>query len=291
MVRKALGRGLDAILPQAAEPEERTPVRTGLEVSITLIDSNPEQPRTRMNEKTLRELAQSIKQNGLIQPLVVKQAGERYQLIAGERRLRASELAGLTTIPVVIKDVSDDDVLVLALIENIQREDLNPLEEAQAYDTLMKQQELTQEELSNAVGKERSTIANMLRLLKLPKYALEGLADGKLTGGHARAILMLEDSPDAMKTLYNLIIQKGISVRNAEEQARAKKETKKTIAKEKPEKYTDPFLKDAERKLCNKLSAKVSINQKSNGKGQITINFASLDDLQRLFETLLLIKY
>ncbi|MBN2135494.1 MAG: ParB/RepB/Spo0J family partition protein [Acidobacteria bacterium] len=291
MVRKALGRGLDTILPISSEERSDLPKSVAQEIPIILIDPNPEQPRTVMDKKALSELSQSIKQQGVIQPLIVKQVGERYQLIAGERRLRACEMAGLSKVPVVIKDIDQDDLLMLALIENIQREDLNPLEEAQAYDTLMKEKNLTQEELSNVVGKERSTIANTVRLLKLPRYAREALSDGQISGGHARTLLMLENDPDAMKNLFNLIVNKGISVREAESFVKKLRETVEKAEKIQREEQTDPYVNDAERKLCDKLSARVKINKDAAGRGSILINFASDEDLQRLFDTLMTIRY
>ncbi len=294
MVRKALGKGLDTILPVSdGEKRETIPQKTSREVPITLIDPNPSQPRTRMNEKGLKELSESIRQQGVIQPLVVKSAGDRFQLIAGERRLRASELAGLASVPVIIKDIDEDDLLVVALIENIQREDLNPIEEAEAYHALQQQKNLTQEELAAAVGKERSTVANALRLLKLPRYALEALTEGEISSGHARALLMLEDRPDRMKQLFNSIIANRLSVRDAENFVKKAKEA--DVEKQEKRKTdtaeADPFIKDAEKKLCERLSAKVAINHKPEGKGQITINYASDGELQRLFDALLSIKY
>jgi len=291
MVRKALGRGLDALLPDRSGEEGRE-LPPGQEIPIDLIDFNPDQPRTSLDSQALKELAQSIKEKGVIQPLVVKQAGDRFQLIAGERRLRACEIAGVNTVPVVVKDVADDELLILALIENIQREDLNAIEEAMAYETLIKQQGLTQEQLSEVIGKDRSTIANSLRLLRLPDYALDALSESKLSGGHARAILMMDDQPAEMKKLFNAIISKGLSVREAESYVKKIKEKKEDIGTvSKIAEEPDPFIKDAEDRLCKRLSTKVNIVRQKSGAGKIILNFASDEDLQRLFELLQKIHY
>ena len=289
MTRKVLGRGLDAILPSVTpQPQERI-FAFGDMIPISLIDPNPDQPRHSMDSQSLKELAQSIKEKGVIQPIIVKKAGVRYQVIAGERRLRASEIAGLSAVPVVIKDIADDDMLLLALIENIQREDLNPVEEARAYESLLKQQGITQEALAEKLGKDRTTITNSLRLLKLPDYILSALIEDKLSGGHARAILTLEDKPQLMRGLFQQIIDKGISVRETEALA---KKLKEDDGSSKPKAQAveiekDPFVKDAERRLCNRLSAKVEIIKSKSGSGKIAINFSSDDELERLFDMLL----
>jgi len=292
MTRKVLGRGLDAILPMVSLQPVEHKSSLGEMIPISLVDPNPEQPRNTMDSESLMELAQSIREKGIIQPIIVKKTGERYQLIAGERRLRAGEIAGLAAIPAVIKDVAADDMLLLALIENIQREDLNPVEEARAYETLLKQKGITQEELASVMGKDRSTITNAIRILRLPEYALLALIEDRISSGHARALLMLEGSPHEMRDLFRKITENGISVREAEALV---KKIKEYSADPKPPKRNtdenpDPFIKDAERRLCNRLSTKVEIAKMKSGAGKIAISFSSEDELERLFDMLLTVR-
>jgi ParB family chromosome partitioning protein len=213
-------------------------------------------------------------------------------LIAGERRLRASEMAGLSAVPAVIKDVAADDMLLLALIENIQREDLNPVEEARAFETLLKQRGITQEALAEQLGKDRTTITNSIRLLKLPEYVLTALIEDKLSSGHARAILTLEDKPQVMRGLFQKVIDKGISVRETEVLAKKLKEEVISVKTRESDREDekDPFTRDAERRLCNRLSTKVEIAKSKSGAGKIYINFSSDDELNRLFEMLLTVR-
>ena len=283
--KKVLGRGLGALIPQRpAEAPAPAPQSAGLmELAIDQIAPNPYQPRKTFNEASIEELARSVRQHGLVQPLVVTRAGEnRYKLIAGERRYRAAQKAGLTTVPVVVKEeMGEGDALQIALIENIQREDLNPIEEALAYHQLHEEFGLTQEEISKQVGKERSTVANFLRLLKLPDNVKKLLASGQLSMGHARALLAVE-STKKQEQLADRVVKRNLNVRQTE--MLASESSPKTV--EKKEKEKDVFTRDAEEKLQRTLRTKVEIDRKRRG-GVIHIRFASEDDLIRLFDDLM----
>src|SRR5947199_5056319 len=235
--KKVLGRGLGALIPQREAP----PAPSGLaEIPLSQISPNPYQPRKSFNEASIDELARSVREHGIVQPLVVTRAGDRYKLIAGERRFRAAQKAGLTSVPAVIKEIAQEgDALQIALIENIQREDLNPIEEAMAYHQLHDDFQLTQEEISRRVGKERSTVANFLRLLKLPEPVKKLLATGELSMGHARALLSL-DSAKKQEKLADRIVRSSLNVRQAEMLASGPTKKKK---REKPK---DVFTRDAE---------------------------------------------
>jgi ParB family transcriptional regulator, chromosome partitioning protein len=276
--KKALGRGLSALIPQKGEP----PVVAGALAQIPLdrISSNPYQPRKIFNEQSLDDLARSVSEHGIVQPLVVSRtADNRYRLIAGERRFRAAQKAGLQSVPAVIKDLQKEgDALQIALIENIQREDLNPIEEANAYHQLHDEFGLTQEEISRRVGKERSTVANFLRLLKLPETVKQRLATGQLSMGHARALLSL-DSAKKQEQLADRIVKNSLNVRQTEMLASA------SPAPSKREKPKDVFTRDAEEKLTKVLRTKVDIARKRRG-GVIHIRFSSEDDLIRIYEDL-----
>jgi len=276
--KKALGRGLSALIPQKGEP----PVVAGALAQIPLdrISSNPYQPRKIFNEQSLDDLARSVREHGIVQPLVVSRtADNRYRLIAGERRFRAAQKAGLQSVPAVIKDLQKEgDALQIALIENIQREDLNPIEEANAYHQLHDEFGLTQEEISRRIGKERSTVANFLRLLKLPETVKQRLATGQLSMGHARALLSL-DSAKKQEQLADRIVKNSLNVRQTEMLASA------SPAPSKREKPKDVFTRDAEEKLTKVLRTKVDIARKRRG-GVIHIRFFSEDDLIRIYEDL-----
>src|SRR5438093_3885015 len=209
MKRKALGKGLSALLP---DPEASPPDETALNVSPDRLEPNPFQPRTLLEPARLEELAASIRESGVIQPLLVRRSGERYQIIAGERRWRAAQQIGLATVPVVVREVPDERLLELALVENIQRQELTPLEEAQAFQRLQEEFRLTQEEVARRVGRERSTIANTLRLLRLPRELRDLLTTGRLDAGHARALLAL-DGAEEQVALGREVARKGLSVR------------------------------------------------------------------------------
>ncbi|GAB5045684.1 ParB/RepB/Spo0J family partition protein [Thermodesulfovibrio sp. TK110] len=267
-MKKALGKGLDALIPKKEE--------TLLEIEIERIIPGESQPRTDFNEEALKELAQSIKEKGIIQPIVVSRVGDgSFRIIAGERRWRAAKLAGLEKIPAVIKDVSTLEAIEIALIENIQREDLDPVETASAFERLLKEFNITQEELSKRVGKDRATIANYLRILKLPDEVRQYLKNGTITMGHAKAILSVED-PQKQIELANMIIKKSLSVRQTEELV-------KKIDKQKPPKKILPEIADLENKLTSELGYKVKILHKGK-KGKLQIFYNSLDELDGILE-------
>jgi ParB family chromosome partitioning protein len=283
--KKVLGRGLGALIPQkaAAEPAPAAPQNGLLLVPIEQIAPNPFQPRKTFNESSIEELARSVREHGIVQPLVVtRTATDKYKLIAGERRYRAAQKAGLTTVPVVVKEMmTEGDTLQVALIENIQREDLNPIEEALAYHQLHEEFGLTQEEISKRVGKERSTVANFLRLVKLPDSVKKLLASGQLSMGHARALLAI-DSTRKQEQLAERVVKKNLNVRQTEMLA---SESSPRSA-EKQEKEKDVFTRDAEDKLTRTLRAKVEIDRKRRG-GVIHIRVGSEDELIRIVDDLM----
>ena len=265
-----LGRGLDSLIPTSDNDDSTKPQSDDLTLDPNLIDPNPHQPRTSFDEAPLAELAASIREYGILQPLLVtKSSGDRYQLIAGERRLRAAKLAGLTRVPVILRTLDEQQKLEMAIIENIQRENLNPLEAALSYRRLMDEFNLSQEDASKKVGKARSTVANALRLLSLPAEIKQGLVDGKITEGHARSILAIEDR-EAQLSFYNSILSEGMNVRQAESHV----QTHSTKVRKK----TDPDQLAAEKKLSETLGTKVRIKTK-----QIIIEYYSPDDLERIF--------
>jgi ParB family chromosome partitioning protein len=277
--KKVLGRGLGALIPQ----REPAPSASGLaEIPLSQISPNPYQPRKIFNEASIDELARSVRQHGIVQPLVVTRAGDRYKLIAGERRFRAAQKAGLTSVPAVIKEIAQEgDALQIALIENIQREDLNPMEEALAYHQLHEDFGLTQEEISQRVGKERSTVANFLRLLKLPEAVKKLLASGQLSMGHARALLAIE-SAKKQEQLAARVVKRNLNVRQTEMLAAATS----TKSEKKPEKEKDVFTRDAEEKLQRALRTKVEIDRRRRG-GVIHLRFGSEDELIRVVDDLM----
>lgn len=293
MARKPLGRGLSALLGEPAEspaaviesPDSSAGVK---EIEVSRISGNPEQPRTRFDAKALDELASSIAANGIVQPIVVRRAGSRYQIVAGERRWRAAQRAGLHKVPVVIKEVSDDKILEIALIENIQREELNPIEEANAYRKLIDTIGLTQEQLSERVGKERSLIATSMRLLKLPEEIQKLIEEGKLTAGHGRALLLTDDKAIQIRTARS-IIEKQMSVREAERTVkRAAAEGSVTVANKHVTQTTDPNVRHAETKLMRSLGTNVKIRPSGKGNsGKIEIEYYSAEDLDRLYSLLM----
>ena len=277
--RKALGRGLSALFPETVIQQDD---KGFFYCPIESISPNPHQPRQNFSDSELTELANSIKEKGVIQPILVSQTRDGFQLIAGERRWRAAQKAGLDKIPVWIRDVSPSEALELAIVENVQRQDLNPIEESSAYQELMKRFNITQESLSKRIGKDRSTIANLLRLLKLPAIIQQDLIDGKLTTGHARALLSVE-SVLVQKKIRNLIIKKSLSVRQAELLV------KKTLASKKPKSQKDEadfYIESLAKDLQESLGTKVDIKRKGE-KGRIIIEFYSDDDLGRLIDRLL----
>ena len=253
-----------------------------LEIETSKIIANPHQPRKYFEENNLKELADSIREHGILQPLVVSKIGNgKYELIAGERRLEASKLVNLKTVPAIIRSVSDQQKLELALVENVQRHNLNPIEEARAYLKLANEFNLTQEEIAQKSGKSRSMIANTLRLLDLPIEIQRGLMEEKITAGHARAILAL-DNPEKQRALYQLILKNGLSVRAAEE--KVKSVTVKSY-KRKNTKRSDPAIQDLENLLQEKLKTKVQI-KKSGRSGKVVIEFYSEEELGKIVKLL-----
>lgn len=278
MSRKALGRGLDALFAPGASLEQDL-----MELDIDRLDPANVQPRSVFKEQKLDELAQSIRSNGVIQPLVVRRNGERFEIIAGERRWRAAQRAGLHKVPCVVKDVAAEEVLELSLIENIQREELNPIEEANAFKRLLEMRELTQEEVARRVGKERSSITNTLRLLKLPLELQKLVEEEKLSMGHARALLSLESSEHQIN-LARQITAHALSVRQTEQLV--KRPTKALRADRKGQTTTgseSANLLAAQAKLSKRLSAPVKIRVGKTG-GVIEIKFSSSSDLARVFD-------
>jgi ParB family chromosome partitioning protein len=277
--KKVLGRGLGALIPQKdAQPTGHS--GTALELPIDQITPNPYQPRKTFNDVAIRELSESVRAHGIVQPLLVTRNGGKYQLIAGERRFRAAKLAGLTTVPAIVKDpIVGLGALEIALIENIQREDLNPIEEAMAYQQLHDEFGLTQEEVAKRVGKERSTVANSLRLLRLPDKVKRLVAATQLSMGHARALLSLQGTKQ-QEDLAERIVRDDLSVRQTESIVAPPPPKPK-----KQEADKDVFTRDAEERLRKSLRTKVEIRRKRRG-GTIQIGFASEDELIRLFENL-----
>lgn len=276
--RKALGRGLGALLPSVPAGAAE---KTYMDLPIEEITPNQYQPRTNFDDDSLNELAQSIKSDGVIQPVIVRRSGSGYELITGERRWRAAKRAGLKTIPAVVRDVSEFRTLEWALIENIQRQDLNPLEEATAYASLIDDFHLTQEELAQRVGKDRSSIANYLRLLKLPAEVKEKIERNELTMGHARALISLENAKDQLE-LANRIIAEQLNVRQVESLIRSGIASRKKRRGGPGSAVQDPNMRAAQQRLQEYLGTKVVI-----GPAKIEIHYENPDDLIRIYEKLI----
>lgn len=287
--KQALGRGLSALLKDpenditsVSDKNADKVVGNIVELAIETIEVNPFQPRTNFNEETLRELASSIQELGVIQPITVRKLGfEKYQLVSGERRYRASKLIGLETIPAYVRIANDQESLEMALVENIQRADLDPIEIALSYQRLIDEISLTQEQMSQRVGKKRSTIANYLRLLKLDPIIQTGMRDGFLSMGHGRALVNIENANDQLD-IYKMIITKALSVRETEELVKNYKKVNTieapTKAKDEPPKYVKKGARDFSEYFGHKVEVKVG----SNGKGKITIPFHSEEDFVRI---------
>jgi ParB family transcriptional regulator, chromosome partitioning protein len=282
MTRRALGRGLSALLSDLEPAPQGEDLH---EVDIDLIDPNPDQPRSRFNEDKLEELAQSIRANGLVQPLLLRQAANgRYQIVAGERRWRAAQRAGLRKIHSVVRNIPDSKLLELALIENIQREELNPIEEAAAYQRLIHNLGLTQDEVAQQVGKDRSSIANYLRLLKLPEEVQRMLEDELISMGHARALLGL-DTKDQIRKLASEIAEKKLSVRQTE-QAVKRITSPQSNSERSTASSNDANIRAAELKMKRFLGSQVRIHLSSNG-GRIEIDFGSASELDRIYSIIM----
>lgn len=277
MTKKALGKGLGALISEAkSSSEEKEGV---LELGINEIEPNNNQPRRSFDQNTLVQLSESIKEHGIIQPIIVKKDGDIYRIVAGERRWRAARLLGLKKIPAIVRDFSNKQVMEIALIENIQREDLNPIEEAEAYERLLKEHNMTQEEISNSIGKSRPAIANSLRLLTLSENIKNFLITGQITSGHARTLLSLE-SQEEQERICKEIIEKNLSVRETEKLV---KSIKNNYNEKKAEKKQNYEFEKAEEDLQNILGTKVKIINK-NKKGKILIEYYSNEELNRLIE-------
>jgi ParB family transcriptional regulator, chromosome partitioning protein len=276
--RKALGRGLSALFPESSMIDDE---RGFFYCPVESITPNPLQPRQDFSDSELSELANSIKEKGVIQPVLLTKVKDGFQLIAGERRWRAAQKAGVQKIPAWVRDVSPAESLELALIENIQRKDLNPIEEAMAYQEMIQKSSLTQESLSKRIGKDRSTIANLLRLLKLPDFIQKDIVDGELTSGHARVLAGINSQP-SQKILRDIIIKKALSVRQTESLA---KKMPQPNRKEEPSPEKDFYIESLSRDIEKSLGTKVSIKM-TGKKGKIIIDFYSNDELERLLNIL-----
>jgi ParB family chromosome partitioning protein len=289
--RKALGRGLDALLPEVAAAAAAAPPASGAMVSCPIERVFPQkgQPRQHFDKGALEELAQSIRDKGVLEPLVVRKlpplAGEaavsdRYEIVVGERRWRAAQLAGLREVPIIVRDVSAREAFELALIENLQREDLNPLEVAEAFDRMVREYGHTQEALAERVGKDRTSVANTLRLLKLPPRVRSMIINGELSEGHGRALLGVADA-SSIEALAEKVKASGLSVRATEKLVRGQKKGSSAVQK-------SPSVRDVEERLTRRLGAKVELRVgRSKGKGELVIRYGTLDDLDRILDVIL----
>lgn len=277
MSRKALGRGLRALIPEndAAEGAVR-------QIPIDQIDRNPDQPRKYFDDEQLEELKESIQAHGVLEPIIVRPIEGRYELVVGERRWRAAQLAGLTTIPATVRSLSDREAMELALVENLQREDLNPIEEAEAYKRLMEEFEMTQEQVAERVGKKRSTIANSMRLLEIEPELRAEVAAGRLSAGHAKALLSIGSTSERL-SVAKRAIEEGWSVRAIEEYAR--QNGKKPAPSRRPvlRRVRDPLIQDIEERLQRSLGTKVRVVRQGQ-RGRIEIDYYSQEDMERILE-------
>ncbi len=278
MERKALGKGLGALIPEIAVDSTNRRKEEIIYVQSEQIKPNPFQPREDFNQQSIEELAQSIKEKGVIQPLLVRHQGDNYELIAGERRLRAANIMGLKEIPVIVRDVSDQDSLELALIENVQREGLNPIEEAHAYQHLVDKFQVTQEKISEVLGKSRVSITNTLRLLKLPHEIQDEMKKGRISFAHGRALLEIEDA-NHQRRLAQDVISKGLSVRELENLIKSVRP--KSIKRNMGQGQREPLVAILEEQLQHALATRVRISKRKK-RGHINIEFYSSEDLQRI---------
>jgi ParB family transcriptional regulator, chromosome partitioning protein len=287
--RRALGKGLDSLLPRAQAPAAvPAPEAEGgrpREIPLEQIDRNPFQTRTQMNEEQLAELAASITANGVVQPILVRPlASGRFQLIAGERRWRASQQAGKTTIPAILRQVSDEQAMEITIVENLQRADLNPMEQARAFERLAREFHMTQEQMAQRTGKDRATVANFLRLLRLPATVQSRVESGELSFGHARALLAFEHAEEVEKAAQR-VAALSLSVRQTESYVQGLLHPEKREKKEKPAPVTDPNVRDAQERLQRALGLKVIIED-HNGRGKVIIEYARLEDFDTLLDQL-----
>lgn len=298
-VSRGLGKGLDSLIPMGSSPEKKTESNkegslnqtqkdskaTETVVKITQVEPNREQPRKNFDEDALQELADSIKQFGLLQPILVQDRKSHYEIIAGERRWRAAKLAGLKEVPVIIRDYTDQEIVEISLIENIQREDLNPIEEAQAYKRLLTEFHLKQDEVAERVSKSRTAVTNSMRLLKLCDEVQQMIIDDMLSTGHARALISIED-PEEQYTIAQKIFDEKLSVRDVEKLVKNLNKPEKPKKENKEDKSLDIIYQDIEEKLKQSLGTKVAISSKGNGAGKVEIEFYNHDDLDRIIELL-----
>ena len=283
--RRALGKGLDSLLPRAqASPVPEFEGGRPREIPLDQIDHNPFQTRSNLNEEQLAELAASISANGVVQPILVRPlAGGRFQLIAGERRWRASQMAGKTTVPAILRQVSDEQAMEITIVENLQRADLNPMEQARAFERLSREFHMTQEQMAHRTGKDRASVANFLRLLKLPSAVQTRVESGELTFGHARALLALQE-PEEMERAAQRIADHSLSVRQTESLVQGLIDPSRKAKKgPKPQKPVDANVRDAQERLQRALGLKVTIED-HNGRGKVVIEYARLEDFDALME-------
>ena len=276
--RPALGRGMAALLSNAPPPAAAVPLAPGralLALPIEAVERNPEQPRKRFEEKRLEELAASIREHGVVEPILVRRDGARYRIVAGERRWRAAQRAGLKEIPAVVREASDRQAFEIALVENLQREDLNAIEEAEAYAVLLEEHGQTQEAIARRVGKDRSSVANALRLLKLPEDVREAVRDGRLDMGHARALLGL-DGAEAIRRAAQRVLREGMSVRDAEALVRSLGRERSGRAA--PGKET-PAVRDLAARLQRRLGARCQVVPRTAASGRLVVEYTSLEEL------------
>ncbi len=293
-VSRGLGKGLDSLIPMGSSSEKKVENNkeekkdskaTETTVKITQVEPNREQPRKNFDEDALQELADSIKQFGLLQPILVQDRKTHYEIIAGERRWRAAKLAGLKEVPVIIRDYTDQEIVEISLIENIQREDLNPIEEAQAYKRLLTEFNLKQDEVAERVSKSRTAVTNSMRLLKLCDEVQQMIIDDMLSTGHARALISIED-PEEQYTIAQKIFDEKLSVRDVEKLVKNLNKAEKPKKENKEDKSLDIIYQDIEEKLKQSLGTKVEISSKGNGAGKVEIEFYNHDDLDRIIELL-----
>ncbi len=284
---KGLGKGIDSLISNAYAVETKRPEtekkEPELTVKLRLVEPAASQPRKNFDENALTELAESIKKYGVIQPIVVKKVGDHYQIIAGERRWRAAKQAGLKDIPVIVKDYDEQQIAEIALIENLQREDLNPIEEARAYQALIEKYQLKQEEIAEKVFKSRSVITNALRLLKLNEAVQDMLMEGKITNGHAKAILGLDDKDQQLEVAQK-VVDEQLSVRDTEKYIKNLQDKKNEVAVAKPVLQNKTLYETLESRMKSRMGTKVQIKRKSEDKGKIEIDYYSNEDLERIME-------
>jgi len=286
--RKALGKGLDALLgarkkPAAPEPASAPSGEAIQQIPLRNIYANPKQPRLTFSQEALEELAQSLREDGMIQPVVVQvNEDERYSIVVGERRVRAAKLAGLESIPAIVKTIAEDRLLEIALVENIQREDLNPIEVALALQQMVEEFAFSHQELSQRTGKDRTTVTNLLRLLRLPKAVQELIARGKIANGHAKALLALDD-PDVQTELAERAAEQGLSVRQMEAMVRGIADPPPP----RPAKAIDPNVEAAVQEIEERLGARVRLTQRASGRGKIEIEYGSAEELDRIYSLLM----